>query len=97
MQTITMPVATATVAAVLARSAEAGNLDRLESDLRHARAALEHGGRGSSWMEETRDLLGALTRELSTSVRNSRGSGQEKWNAGAFPTYLLHHVAAAGR
>lgn len=97
MQTITMPVAPATVAAVLARSAAAGNLDRLEADLEHARAALEHGGRGSgAWLEETRDLLGALAGELSISVRNCRRNGQEKWNAGVFPTYLLHHVASAG-
>ena len=36
-----MPVAPATLAAVLARSAAVGDLDRLESDLAHTRAALE--------------------------------------------------------
>ena len=95
VQTITMPVAQATLAAVLARSAEVGDLDRLESDLRHTRAALAHGDRGSAWQEETRDLLGALAGELSISVRDCRRSGHQKWNAGVFPAYLLHHVARA--
>jgi hypothetical protein len=95
VQTITMPVATASVAAVLARSAEAGNLDRLEADLKHARAVLKRRPE-SFCQEETRELLDALAGELSVSVQNSRESGQAQWDTGTFPTYLLKHVASRG-
>ena len=97
MQAIPITLAPASVASALLHSAERGQVDSLEDELAHARAALDKGIRRNrdSRQEEMRDLLEALTGELSGRVRVCRRRGEEQWAPGTFPMYLLRHVARA--